>query len=117
MNDDFIQWVNTKLSEYNWSIRELSRQTGIDASNLSKILSGKREPGLNFYLSLSKAFEEQPERIFRLAGILPELDREEITFQELLEIANRLTPDQRQTIVDFAEFLAKKHRNEASEKS
>lgn len=103
--EKLIEWVNRKLADNNLSIRKLAERMSMSDSNLSKILSGKVDPGVKFYLKLADAFNEPVSKVFKLAGILPSLSSdEEITFAELLEIAKKLTPEEREDVMRYALF-------------
>lgn len=110
MNRLLIDWINRELGTRKLSIRELGRKTGIDHSDISKILSGKKEPQLRFYEEIAKIFDEPIEKILQLAGILPNRDVEQLTFAELFEAGRRLSPEQRKELLDYADFLLQKGR-------
>jgi transcriptional regulator with XRE-family HTH domain len=42
---EFTQFVKARLESKGWSLRELSRRTGIAVSNLSQYLNHKNSPG------------------------------------------------------------------------
>jgi|WetSurMetagenome_2_1015567.scaffolds.fasta_scaffold190987_3 transcriptional regulator with XRE-family HTH domain len=103
--DKLIEWINQKLNENNLSIRKLAEKMGISDSNLSKILSGKVDPGVKFYIKLAEAFNEPASRVFRLAGILPSIsDDDQMTFSELLSIVKKLTPQEREEVLRYASY-------------
>lgn len=109
MTEELINWINQQLRERGWLQSELSRQTGIDKSYLSKILRGERQPNLAFYTDLAEGLDEPIEHILRLAGIIPdEGDDSELTLRELIETGKRLTPEQRLEVLNFADYLSKK---------
>ncbi|MFS0559274.1 helix-turn-helix domain-containing protein [Terribacillus sp. 179-K 1B1 HS] len=60
------------LKEKKISIRELSRQTAIDAAIISKILNGKRKVTVNHLKKFSEVLDVSQEDLMRAAGFLEE---------------------------------------------
>lgn len=60
------------LKEKKMSIRELSRQTAIDAAIISKILNGKRKVTVNHLKKFSEVLDVSLEDLMRAAGFLDE---------------------------------------------
>lgn len=112
-----MNWLEQQLREKNWSIRELGRRSDINASDISKILSGKRKPTLETYAKISEGLELPLERIFRIAGILPDdedIDDGPLSAREIWEMSKRLSAEQRKEVLDFLDYLTfKKKRGEA----
>ena len=111
MGEAFRRWVTDELERRQWSLRELGRQSGISHPLISQVLTGKVSPSINFFHGIAKAFNESPEVLMRLAGILPpqlpaSTDDDSATI-ELTEIARTLPEDKRRQLLDFARFLRK----------
>lgn len=104
MGEELNQWVIDKLNASNWSISKLGREAGLDQSNISKVLSGKRKPALDFYLKIAQAFDAVPEML-RAAGILSQADEDDITFGELYRAIKSLSREDRQHLNDYVDFL------------
>lgn len=66
---EFTEFVKARLEAKGWSLRELSRRTGIAVSNLSQYLNHKNSPGA-----------DQMERILSALGAVAHL-----TFSEVEE--------------------------------
>jgi DNA-binding XRE family transcriptional regulator len=69
--NDLIDWLNAGVEQKAWTYADVSRLGGISKSTLSSFVSGKSKPGIDLCLAIARAFREPPEKIFRLAGILP----------------------------------------------
>lgn len=95
------QWVIDQLNDRKMSMRELGRLTGIDHSAISKVIAGKREASLDFYIKVAQAFDAVLEML-RVAGIVPIGDTEELSLAEWLEIGKQLTPDERLKVMEYA---------------
>jgi transcriptional regulator with XRE-family HTH domain len=64
---EFCDFVRARLEAKGWSLRELSRRTGIAVSNLSQYLNGKNSPG-----------GDQMERILSSLGAVAHLSLSEV---------------------------------------
>ena len=105
MGDDLNRWVEAKLKDYGWSIRELARRGGLSNSYISQVLSGRAQPGAKFYQGMAKAFD-LPISVIELLdreGTIPtNEDDEPFTFSEWVAILEQLTPSERAELVKLA---------------
>lgn len=90
-------WLLRELEDRGWSQSELARRAGIGNATLSRIISGTRDAGPDVARAIAQALGETPEKIYRLAGLLPPplspQDAElEAAVQEIAETLSRL-PD------------------------
>lgn len=106
MNEALNNWVIQKLNASNMSIRQLAVETKLDPSNISKILSGKRNAGLDFYVKIARYFNAVPEML-EAAGILTE---ETEGFFRLKEIYQRLSPTGKAWLEEFAALLLEREQ-------
>ena len=111
MSEQLRIWLTQQLNRLNWSHRELARQTGLSQSIVSKTLSGERNVSADFCIKVAQALDETPEQVLRLASILPPLpSSENATLQELIEFAQKLSPEDRQDLIDYARFKYQKRK-------
>ncbi len=112
--DNFLVWLNNKIRENDWSQRELAKRAGISHSAIANVMSGLREPTLDFCKAMAKAFNERPETVLRIAGLLPtsvalvdDLDEEE---GELIELWRSVPPgDAREFLIRLVRMWAKEN--------
>lgn len=105
METKLITWINDKLNERDWSQRELARRAGLSHATISKVISGENKITFDFCHSIATAFNESPEMIFRLAGLLPPLpDNPDPVVQKLHHIIAALSPSQKTELLAYAEF-------------
>ena len=71
MGNTLVGWIEDKLQETGWSQRELARRAKVSHSMVSKVINREKSPGLDFCIAIANAFEERPENVMRLAGLLP----------------------------------------------
>jgi len=45
MVNDFIDWILEEMATRDWSQAEMARRTGLSATMISHLISGKRQPG------------------------------------------------------------------------
>ncbi|MCL4295723.1 MAG: helix-turn-helix domain-containing protein [Anaerolineae bacterium] len=71
MDNKLSTWIVEQLRDRGWSHRELGRRAGVSGAAVSRVISGEQNPGWDFCAGVAKALGEPPERLFRLAGLLP----------------------------------------------
>lgn len=106
--DNFPRWLQRELNKRGWDQAELARRGDITAAHISRIVSGLRQPGPDFCKGVARALRVPPERVFRLAGLLPPRiigAQNEEQKHELLDYFDALDPDTRHTIVTLTRAL------------
>jgi len=71
MENKLPTWLVNQLKEKGWTHRELGRRAGVSGAAVSRVISGDQNPGWDFCAAMAKVFGEKPEKMFRLAGLLP----------------------------------------------
>ena len=97
-------WIIDEINKRGWTQRELGRRAGLPQSTLSEVINGKRRMMPKVCEALAEAFGETPERIMRLAGIIPPLPDNDPALTELTDLARRLPPDDLQEIIALIRF-------------
>lgn len=69
--DAFRQWLTDELYERNWSQTELARRSNLDRTYISRVLSGDRNPGLDFYRRIARALRLPVTTVLAAAGEIP----------------------------------------------
>lgn len=105
MSEALRAWLSGELERRKWSQRELARQAGVSQTFISQVLSGDAHPSVPFCHKIAAALGEAPEKVLRLAGILPtSTGGDDSIVQEITEIARSLPPEDQQEILNFARF-------------
>lgn len=105
MSEALRAWLSEELERRKWSQGDLSRQAGLSRPFISRVISGDLSPSVNFCHKIAAALGEAPEKVLRLAGILPtSMGGDDSIVQEITEIARSLPPEDQQEILDFARF-------------
>ncbi|MCL4299477.1 MAG: helix-turn-helix domain-containing protein [Anaerolineae bacterium] len=107
MSDELKAWLSQELERRKWSHTELARQAGLSQAMVSRILSGERNASINFCHKIAAVLGEPPEKILRLAGILPSspTPEEDPTLTELQDLIRNLPPAKRREVLRYVRFL------------
>jgi len=114
MSDKMITWIEQEIQDRGWTIRELARRSDLSPSTVSEILNRNTQPGLKFYLGMSKAFKVPRQWVFRLAGVLePSIIGEDNAEhkEKLLDYFDVLDSQGRRTILSLAQTLYEQRQN------
>lgn len=104
--EEFAHWLEYELKKRGWSPSELARRSRLGNSTITRILNRTRNAGPDVCTAIAQALGEPPEKIFRLAGILPPAASEDDpTYTELTDLAHVLTPQERREVIYYINFL------------
>lgn len=108
VNTIFIDWLNNKLTEKGWTQADLSKRAQVSTAMISSVLSGRREPGINFCNSIASVLRVPPEDVYRLAGLLPsEPEPEDKTLYKIQTLYRTLREDSnKERALQFLQFLS-----------
>lgn len=70
--DLFTAWIVNQLQERGWPQAELARRAEISPPQVSRVLSGEANPGLDFLQGIARAFGMPLDAVMRRAGVLPD---------------------------------------------
>jgi transcriptional regulator with XRE-family HTH domain len=106
MVDKLTTWLSKEMEQRGWSHRELARRAGVSQTAVSGTLSGERKAGCDFCIKIAYALGESPEKVLRLAGILPSPPAsDDSTLAELHDLIQNLPPAQRKEALRYLKFL------------
>lgn len=98
----FTSWLQDKLEYEGWSQTELADRSGITRTHISRILSGERSPGLDFYKGMAHAFRLSLSSVLAAAGEVPEAEAaDDPTTAGLLSRLAALPAPARQPLLDL----------------
>lgn len=99
---DFITWLMDEMGQRGWTNTELARQADISQPAVSQVISGHKNPGLDFCLGIAKAFDYPPDYVLRRAGLLPAAPAEDDPrYQQLLETAKNLSREELENALQY----------------
>jgi transcriptional regulator with XRE-family HTH domain len=97
-------WLADELTRRGWSHNELARRAGVSQPNVSAIVKGQN-PGCDFCIKIAAALGESPEKVLRLAGILPPASEDDPTLAELHDLVSNLPLAKRKEALQYLRFL------------
>lgn len=113
MENLISEYVARKMKELNISQADLSRGTGLTTGHVSMLINQTRIPSPETILLLAEFFKEPPEKLFRIAGYLPEEKEGSPTLEEINYKISLLPPEKQQVILDLVDSLVAKTEKEA----
>lgn len=115
MCEKLRRWLINELETRGWSHRELSRRSRISHTQISGFLSGERGIGLDSINAISRVLQIPPEKLLEMADLLPSTIPKDYTFDEILQIMKRLTPERRRELLEFAYLQSRLQGEEINE--
>lgn len=104
----FGDWLQGELNNRGWDQAELARRSGISTAQISRIVTGGRQPGRSSIDGIARALRLPPEDVLRQAGILPPKnanltagDRRFLV--ETMDKIATLSPDAQRLIADLVD--------------
>lgn len=98
-----FNWIDDELNKREWSYSELARRAGVSQSMVSMVRNGQRGITAEFCAAIARALGENPEKVLRLAGLLPASAGKVADLLpdegELIDMYRRATVDDRRRIL------------------
>lgn len=111
--EELIAWLEEQLRQREWQASDLARRAGVGNSTIQRIMAGTRRAGKTVCSKIAVALGEPPEKVFRLAGLLPSIPEQETVEQDFLNEFRALSPQQREYLIDSMRGLKRKPREES----
>lgn len=111
MSDQFRQWLVEEMKKRRYSQAALARAIGISQPFVSRVLRGQKPVSVDFCQKVAQALGESPEKVLRLAGILPETNEDDPALREINDLAKRMTPAQRVEALRYLRYLCDRRRH------
>lgn len=113
---EFITWLNAKMDERGWSIRQTAKHAGISHSSISLIINGDI-PSFATCAALAAAFNFPPLEVFKLAGLISDRSADNIVNAELLHLLGDLPLDEQIEILEIVRIKSKKTKENPIDRS
>ena len=107
------EFLEAELLRRGWRPADLARAASLPDATLSHILNRSRRAGPEVCNALARALGEPPERIFRLAGLLPALPPAVEEEREAVRILRGLSPELRSAALRMLRSLGPPARGPA----
>ncbi len=105
---NFGSWLQSALDKRGWNQSELSRRSGISTGQISRLINGSRQPGLDNLTAIAEALGIPPENILREIGTWPEKKDGSPTVEEANFVLQKLPEEEQRRIVDYIHWIADK---------
>lgn len=117
MNTKLVEWLTKQVEGRGWTYNELGRRADLSSGHISLVVTERQNAGYDFCLKVAGALQEPPEKVLRLAGLLPDLPGpdEDVTFHELVEIMKRLSPAERLEVYEYARYRYRRQTSDRTE--
>jgi len=105
---DFIEWLISEADKRGWSSNRLARECGVSHTAMAKLISGKQRITFDMSYKIALAFKMPPEKVFRLAGLMPRIHPDRQVIEGIVDMLNALPKNEVAEIAEFTEFKYKK---------
>jgi Plasmid maintenance system antidote protein len=109
MENNISEYIVNKLKEENLTQADLARGTGMTTGGVSMLINETRKPSPESLLTLAKFFREKPEKLYRIAGYLPEPTEGSPTLEEINYKISLLPIEKQQIILDLVDSMIDKN--------
>lgn len=108
---NFAIWLDDQLTERKWNQAELARRSGLTPAAISRMINGRRGPGLDACQKIADALGLPVTNVLHIAGLIsgdesPREIREKIIAYNIEE----LTDDQQEEVKLYIEIIKERDR-------
>ena len=103
---ELVEWLRNRVRHEGWSYNGLARRAWLSSGGISIVMTQRQNPGVEFCLGVARALNEPPEKIFRLAGLLPRRSDPDEKLDEILFYFDQMTPQAQEHFRQIARALA-----------
>ena len=84
------EWLSNEMDKRKWSQADLARNAELNRAVINKLLNGQPStPRPATLEAIARAFKVPLEKIYRVAGLLPEVNENDAMAEEMLHILNQ----------------------------
>ena len=113
----FKDWLLYEMDKRGWSQSDLARSADLNRAVIHKLLNGQSTPRPATLAALARAFRVPIERIFRIAGLLPEIPESESLIEEVnYQFRQLRSPQRKATALMLIKALISEEQQEQSKK-
>ena len=113
----FKDWLLNEMDKRGWSQSDLARSADLNRAVIHKLLNGQSTPRPATLAALARAFRIPIERIFRMAGLLPEIPESDSLNEEVnYQFRQLRSPQRKATAIMLIKALISEEQQEQSKK-
>jgi transcriptional regulator with XRE-family HTH domain len=94
-NHKFNDWLVREMSKRGWSQSDLARSSELNRAVINKLLNGQSLPRPSTLEAISRALKVPVEKVFRVAGLLPEIPENDGYLEEVIHHIRQIQDPQR----------------------
>ncbi len=111
MENKLVTYLNAELKERGWSLRELARRSGLSHTIISLALNEQRSMTFETVDAIARALGEPPEKLFRMAGLLPGRTTREELIEEIIHYFDQLEETDQLRLITIAWSFSRREGN------
>jgi len=96
-NHKFKEWLLEEMGKREWSQADLARYADLNRAVINKLLNGQSTPRPATLESIARAFKTPVEKVYRIAGLLPEVPEAEGFIEEIIHNIKRIQNPKRKS--------------------
>lgn len=96
-NHKFKEWLIDEMNRREWSQADLARYSDLNRAVINKLLNGQSMPRPSTLEGIARAFRTPVEKVFRIAGLLPEISETDGFNEEVLHNINQIQDPKRKS--------------------
>lgn len=106
----FVDWLVDELKARNVSQAELAKRSGMSQASISLVISGKRNPGIDFCNAVAKALNIPTEEVLSSAGLLPKKSIRTALIDRMVELFSNFSVEEQEAYLEEMDFRLERKR-------
>ena len=113
-HQQFKEWLLKEMGKREWSQADLARYADLNRAIINKLLNGQSNtPRPSTLIAIARALKLPVEKVFRIAGLLPEVDKDDEFIEEALHnLAQIQDPKRKSTAISLIKALLNEEMEE-----
>ena len=114
----FKEWLMKEMDKREWSQADLARYADLNRAVINKLLNGhSATPRPATLEAIARAFKVPVEKVYRVAGLLPEVPENEGVIEEALHHLSQIQdPKRKSAVISVIKALAEEEKKEKKPK-
>lgn len=114
MSTKFIEWLQVQMDKAGLNQNELAQKSGLYPSNISMVLSGEKNPGVDFFIKIARGLRLSPGYVFEqyASSVTDKATGDQQLIMKTTEVMKLLAELEAEgdirLVYDFAEMLLKR---------
>lgn len=101
MATPFASWLLKELEDRRWSQADLSRESKVSASQITRVINGRRGLGKDSLTAIADALGYPPDVVFRVANFLPPAVNIDEDIEQIIHEVEKLPKADKEEVLAF----------------